>query len=147
MRESAEALRACIREAAPEGSDPDRRLEGGLAAFLEFVADSSNGWPLLREQLADPKLAARQRMLRGEALGSLVDVLALDPSAAASGAGRARLEQLAEVIAGGAEALAGWGRAHPKAKQSELVTLLMGFVSSGLGATLQPGTPEQRPSG
>ena len=41
------------------------------------------------------------------------------------------LEQLAEIIAGGAEALATWWAQNPKAERAELVALLMGFVWSG----------------
>jgi MFS family permease len=42
-----------------------------------------------------------------------------------------QLEQLAEIIAGGAEALAAWWRNNPKAKRSELVDLLTSFLWSG----------------
>jgi AcrR family transcriptional regulator len=137
MRISSEALRGRILEAASESSDAADRLERGLAAFLEFVADPANGWPLLREQIADPELAARQRTLRAEALGALVELLALDPRATASGIERGQLEQLAEIIAGGAEALAGWARTHPRASRSDLVSLLVSFVWNGLGPMLQ----------
>jgi AcrR family transcriptional regulator len=143
MQISAQTLRGRIMEASSESSNASDSLERGLASFLEFVADPSNGWPLLREQIGDPELAAVQRALRTEALGALVELLALDPRAA-SGIGRGRLEQLAEIIAGGAEALAGWARTHPRASRSDLVSLLMGFVWNGLGPMLEPGAKSQR---
>lgn len=145
MRSSAEALRNRITEAASESSDPGDRLERGLAAFLEFVANPSNGWPLLREQVADPELAARQQALRADALGALVELLALDPRATASRVGRGQLEQLAEIIAGGAEALAGWARMHPRASRSDLVSLLVGFVWNGLDPMLRQSASTARP--
>jgi hypothetical protein len=61
----------------------------------------------------------------------VAELLALDPRASRAGLKRRQLEQLAEIIAGGAEALAAWSRNNPKAKRSELVPLLTDFVWSG----------------
>jgi AcrR family transcriptional regulator len=145
MRNSSQSLPARILEATSGSADAGDRLERGLAAFLEFVADRSNGWPLLREQIADPELAARQQALRADALGALVELLALDPRATASSVGRGQLEQLAEIIAGGAEALAGWARTHPRASRSDLVSLLVGFVWNGLDPMLRAEPKSVKP--
>jgi len=96
-----------------------------------FAAEPGNAWTVLTLNVSDPELAGYQRELRARATGALADLLALDPRASDSGLDRAELEQLAEIIAGGAEALATWWAQHPKAERAELVALLMGFVWSG----------------
>ena len=97
------------------------RLERGLDAFIAFVADSEQAWPTLTQQVSDPEVGSYQQELRGRAVQTLAELLALDPRAAKAGLKKRQLEQLAEIITGGAEALAAWWKNNPKAKRSELV--------------------------
>ena len=128
---SAEIFYERLGPAVADGAPVEQRLERAIDAFLAFVAEPGNAWTVLTLNVSDPELAGYQRELRGRATGALADLLARDPRAAASGFDRKELEQLAEIIAGGAEALATWWSQNPKAERAELVSLLMGFVWSG----------------
>jgi AcrR family transcriptional regulator len=131
MRRASDALQTGLAEATAPGPPVDERLEKGLDTFIEFVADGESAWPTLTTQASDPEIVAIQGELRGRAVKSLADLLALDPRAAKAGLKKRQLEQLAEIIAGGAEALAAWSKVHPKAKRSELAEMLTQFVWSG----------------
>ena len=102
----------------------DRRVPGVRGRARQRV----DGADAERQRPRDRRLSARAA---GRATGALADLLAGDPSAARSGLDRKELEQLAEIIAGGAEALANWWSQNPKAERAELVSLMMGFVWSG----------------
>lgn len=128
---SADLLEERLVGAAAPGRPLEERLERGIGAFFTFVSEPGNAWTVLTLNVSDPELADYQRELRTRATGALADLLALDERAARSGLARGQLEQLAEIIVGGAESLATWWAQNPKAKRDELVSLLMGFVWSG----------------
>lgn len=127
---SADILEDRIRSAAAAGP-ADQRLERAVNAFLEFVADASNAWRVLALHVSDPELADYQRTLRTRATDALAGLLAADPRASGNGLTRAQLEQLSEVIVGGAEALANWWSQNPRAERAELASLLTAFAWSG----------------
>lgn len=133
MRGSAAALQERVGQAiatAPEG----RQLDDALGAFVEFVADRSSGWSMIGAQVADDEIAAAQQVARRECLAVLVDVLAADAGAGRSAAERRRIEQLAEVIAGGAESLAVWWSNNPKVSHQEGEAMLVGFARETLAS-------------
>ena len=126
---SADLLEERIVSAAAPGPPVEERLQRAIDAFFSFVSEPGNAWTVLTLNVSDPELADYQRELRARAIAGLADLLATHPDA--SRLGRGQLEQLAEVIAGGAESLATWWAKNPKAGREELVTLLTSFVWSG----------------
>lgn len=128
---SADILEERISKAAGASGPADQRLQRAVNGFLEFVADASNAWRVLALHVSDPELAEYQRSLRGRATGALAGLLAEDPRASGNGLTRAQLEQLSEVIVGGAEALANWWSQNPGAERAELASLLTAFAWSG----------------
>ena len=128
---SAEILEDRLTTAVGDSGPADERLERAVDAFLEFVSDGSNAWRVLALHVSDPELAEYQRGLRTRATGALAGLLATDPRAAGNGLTRAQLEQLSEVIVGGAEALANWWSQNPRAERAELASLLTAFAWSG----------------
>jgi AcrR family transcriptional regulator len=126
---SADILAERLARGAAPGPEIEERLERGIRAFFEFVSEPGNAWTVLTLNVSDPELADYQRQLRARAISGLADLLSAHPRAAALE--RAQLEQLAEVIAGGAESLATWWSQNPKADRDELVSLLTNFVWSG----------------
>ena len=128
---SAEILEDRLGTAAGSAGSAEERLERAVSAFLEFVSDASNAWRVLALHVSDPELADYQRRLRGRATGALADLLAADPRSSGNGLTRAQLEQLSEVIVGGAEALANWWSQNPRAERTELASLLTAFAWSG----------------
>jgi len=126
---SADLLEERIVQAAAPGPPVEERLQRAIEAFFRFVSEPGNAWTVLTLNVSDPELGDYQRQLRARAIGGLAGLLATHPSASALG--RAQLEQLAEVIAGGAESLATWWAQNPKTGREELVTLLTSFVWSG----------------
>lgn len=128
---SAEILEDRLQAAAGDSGPAEDRLASVVDAFLEFVSDRSNAWRVLTLHVSDPELADYQRSLRARATGALAGLLGSDPRAADNRLSRAQLEQLSEVIVGGAEALATWWSQNPRAERAELVSLLTGFAWSG----------------
>jgi AcrR family transcriptional regulator len=126
---SADILEDRLSSAAGSSGSAEERLERAVNAFLEFVSDTSNAWRVLALHVSDPELADYQRSLRSRATGALAGLLASDPRA--SGLARAQLDQLSEVIVGGAEALANWWSQNPRAERAELASLLTAFAWSG----------------
>jgi AcrR family transcriptional regulator len=126
-----------LKEAANSEVPADQRVESSLNALLEFVAEPDNAWPVLTLHVADPELAEHQRKLRGRAVAVLAGLLANDPEVGRQSISPRRLEQVAEMIAGAAESLAGWSQEHPRAKRDELVALLAAFVRGGFERTLE----------
>ncbi len=134
VERSADLLAERIVAAASSGPPVEDRLQRAGEAFFQFVSEPGNAWTVLTLNVSDPELAEYQRELRAGAIAGLADVLATHPSAGALS--RGQLEQLAEVIAGGAESLATWWAQHPKATRDELVSLLTSFVWSGFDRML-----------
>ena len=128
---SAEILEDRLSTAAGASGPAAKRLERAVDAFLEFVSDRSNAWRVLALHVSDPDLADYQRTLRARATGALAGLLAADPRSTGNGLSRAQLEQLSEVIVGGAEALANWWSQNPRAERAELSSLLTAFAWSG----------------
>jgi AcrR family transcriptional regulator len=128
---SAEILEDRLSAAAAPGPPLEERFERAIDAFLTFVSEPGNAWSVLTLNVSDPELGEHQRRLRARATGALADLLAFDSRASRAGLERGQLEQLAEIIVGGAEALATWWSQNPKAKREELGSLLMGFVWRG----------------
>jgi AcrR family transcriptional regulator len=128
---SADILESRIATATGAAGPADERLERAVNAFLEFVSDASNAWRVLALHVSDPELADYQRSLRTRATGALAGLLASDSRASGNGLTRGQLEQLSEVIVGGAEALANWWSQNPRAERPELASLLTAFAWSG----------------
>ena len=128
---SADILEDRIHKAAGSSGTVEERVERAVDAFLEFVSDRSNAWRVLALHVSDPELAEYQRGLRARATGALAGLLESDPRASGNGLSREQLEQLSEVIVGGAEALANWWSQNPRVERTELVSLLTAFAWSG----------------
>jgi AcrR family transcriptional regulator len=136
---SADLLEERLVKAAAPGAPVEERLQRAIEAFFEFVSEPGNAWTVLTLNVSDPELGDYQRQLRARAIGGLAALLATHPSAGALN--RAQLEQLAEVIAGGAESLATWWAQNPKTPRAELVSLLTSFVWSGFEPMLSGKKP------
>jgi AcrR family transcriptional regulator len=128
---SAEILDERLTTAVSGAGPAEEKLERAVDAFLEFVSDRSNAWRVLALHVSDPELADYQRALRGRATGALAGLLAADPRASRNGLTQGQLEQLSEVIVGGAEALANWWSQNPRVARPELSSLLTAFAWSG----------------
>jgi AcrR family transcriptional regulator len=128
---SEEVLRECLTEAVTQGAS-EQRLEWGLEAFVEFVADRSSGWALLASRVSDPEILAYQREVHRACIGALAELFAAETGGTRSGGTRRQLEQLAEAIAGGATALANWWSEHPKTARREGTAMLVDFTVRGL---------------
>jgi AcrR family transcriptional regulator len=141
VNRSADKLAERVAAAAGNGAPVKERLQRALDAFFRFASEPENAWTVLTLNVSDPELAGYQQKLRARATAALADLLALDSRAARSGLSRAHLEQLAEIIVGGAESLATWWSENPSASREELVSLLMSFAWSGYDGLLVDGGP------
>ena len=130
VNRSCEALHEQLDDAIAD-VEPSERLERGLTAFVAFVADRSSGWSLLVSRLSDEEILPYQRKAHQECIGELTELF-LEQAGTRSAKARRQLEQLAEAIGGGAEALANWWSDHPKARREEGMTMLVDFTRQGL---------------
>jgi AcrR family transcriptional regulator len=145
VRRSAETLDRRLDEATA-GAPAGERLERGLEAFVEFVADRSSGWALLVSRVSDADVLAYQREVHRSCIGALLNLFVAEAGGASSARMRRQLEQLTEAIAGGAEALANWWSDNPKARRSEGMSMLVDFARRGLDSIRKEsaGTSRQR---
>jgi AcrR family transcriptional regulator len=142
---SATALRE-ILAGATTGSAKGDRLERGLEAFVEFVADRSSGWSLLVSRVGDPEVLAHQRAAHRSCIEALTDLFVAESRERGGDRSRRQLEQLAEAIGGGAEALATWWSEHPKASRAEGLSMLVEFARRGLEESAPAGRGKRRGS-
>ena len=131
IRQSAAALGDRLSEAT-SAIPKKERLDRGLEAFVEFVADRSSGWSLLVSRVSDPDLLAYQRDTHRACIRSLTALFAAERGGSRDGGEERQLEQLAEALAGGAEALATWWSEHPRAPRADGVSMLVDFAKRGL---------------
>jgi AcrR family transcriptional regulator len=143
VRRSAEALAERLGDAT-RGVVPEERLERGLEAFVAFVADRSSGWALLLSRVSDPDILAYQREAYQACMRTLTELFAAEAGKKSARRGR-QLEQLAEAIAGGAEALANWWSDNPNADRAEGMSLIVDFARRGLESIGSPGAETERP--
>jgi AcrR family transcriptional regulator len=123
---SSEALRERLTAALER--DDSRRLERALEDFVEFVADRSSGWALLVSTVGDPEIQAYQREARRTGIAGLTELFVREAAQPRSAVARRQLEQLAEAVAGGAEALAHWWAENPKSARREGTAMLVDFA-------------------
>jgi AcrR family transcriptional regulator len=95
------------------------RLAAGLEAFFAYVEERREAWRMLFRDAADPEVTV---------------LISQDPGARQlTRVGDERsLRLLAEMLVGGAQAMANWWTDHPEAPRAQLVEIAMAFAWLGL---------------
>jgi AcrR family transcriptional regulator len=110
------------------------RLATGLDAFFAFVEERRDAWRMLFRDAADPETAAVLNRMLEQVTAEVTVLISQDPGARAlDGVEEQRaLRLLAEMLVGGAQSMANWWAANPKAPRAQLVEIAMDFAWLGL---------------
>lgn len=110
------------------------RLAAGLEAFFAYVEERRDAWRMLFRDAADPESSAVLERMVQQVTAEVTVLIAQDPGARQlTRVGDERsLRLLAEMLVGGAQAMANWWTDHPEAPRAQLVEIAMDFAWLGL---------------
>jgi AcrR family transcriptional regulator len=110
------------------------RLAAGLEAFFAFVEERRDAWRMLFRDAADPESSAVLERMVQQVTAEVTVLISQDPGARKlTRVGDERsLRLLAEMLVGGAQAMANWWTDHPEAPRAQLVEIAMDFAWLGL---------------
>ena len=110
------------------------RLTAGLEAFFAFVEERRDAWRMLFRDAADPESSAVLERMVQQVTAEVTVLISQDPGARQlTRVGDERsLRLLAEMLVGGAQAMANWWTDHPEAPRAQLVEIAMDFAWLGL---------------
>lgn len=110
------------------------RLAVGLEAFFAYVEERRDAWRMLFRDAADPESSAVLERMVQQVTAEVTVLIAQDPGARQlTRVGDERsLRLLAEMLVGGAQAMANWWTDHPEAPRAQLVEIAMDFAWLGL---------------
>jgi AcrR family transcriptional regulator len=110
------------------------RLAAGLEAFFAFVEERRDAWRMLFRDAADPESSAVLERMTQQVTAEVTVLISQDPGARKlTRVGDERsLRLLAEMLVGGAQAMANWWTDHPEAPRTQLVEIAMDFAWLGL---------------
>jgi len=130
----AAALYERLAAAVPRAEGSAARLEAGLDAFFGFVEERRDAWRMLFRDAADPESSAVLDRMVQQVTAEVTVLISQDPGARElTRVGDERsLRLLAEMLVGGAQAMANWWTDHPEAPRSQLVEIAMDFAWLGL---------------
>jgi AcrR family transcriptional regulator len=110
------------------------RLAAGLEAFFAYVEERREAWRMLFRDAADPESSAVLERMVQQVTAEVTVLISQDPGARRlTRVGDERsLRLLAEMLVGGAQAMANWWTDHPEAPRAQLVEIAMDFAWLGL---------------
>jgi len=110
------------------------RLAAGLEAFFAFVEERRDAWRMQFRDAADPESSAVLERMVQQVTAEVTVLISQDPGARKlTRVGDERsLRLLAEMLVGGAQAMANWWTDHPEAPRAQLVEIAMDFAWLGL---------------
>jgi AcrR family transcriptional regulator len=123
-------LALCLTSAVSAERDLGRKLNAGILAFLNFVADNRDQWSALLSSLSAAPASAELTALRRQQV--LLVARLISERAGAGAEPPALVEALAQAINGAVESTALWWSDHPELSADTLADLLTGLLSAGL---------------
>ena len=110
------------------------RLAAGLEAFFAFVEERRDAWRMLFRDAADPESSAVLERMVQQVTAEVTVLISQDPGARrlTRVGDECSLRLLAEMLVGGAQAMANWWTDHPEAPRAQLVEIAMDFAWLGL---------------
>lgn len=109
-----------------------QRMEHGLRAFLDFVAENPTLWRVIEQEVSDPEIIAldQSQQKRGEA--AIAQMLAGDEEIARQNLSPRKLDLLAVMINGASVRAANWWIENPSMERDEVLLHMMRFMWLGL---------------
>ncbi len=139
-----ESLLRVLQAAAP-GSDAMQRVERGLRAFLDFVAEQPSVWRVIEQDVSDPEILALDQSVQKRSEDAIAQLLASDEAITRRGLDPNYLQLLAVMINGAGVRAANWWLENPTVPQEEVLAPLMQFMAIGIEGIRHPGTAGPEP--
>ena len=132
MRKGTDESLGLILAAAAAQPDSLRRLEAGLGAFLDFVAEQPSVWRVIEQEVSDPEIIALDQSREKRGVKAVAALLASDPEIARQNLEYEELELLAVMINGATVRAANWWLEHPEVGRDEVLEQLIEFMWLGI---------------
>lgn len=145
---TAESLRRVLEAAAP-GQGSVQRLERGLSAFLDFVAEHPSIWRVIEQEVSDPEIIALDQSQQKRSEKAIAQLLAADEEIARQDLSPESLDLFAVMINGASVRAANWWIDNPSVDRKDILEPLMQFMWLGLerirgGEGYRESPPDER---
>jgi AcrR family transcriptional regulator len=121
-----------VLEAAAAGKDAVERMELGLRAFLDFVAEQPEVWRVIEQEVSDPEIIALDQSQQKRSEHALAQLLAEDERMVQQDLSDEQLELLAVMINGASVRAANWWIENPSVEREAVLTVMMRLLWLGL---------------
>ena len=121
-----------VLEAATSVEGSVQRMEHGLRAYLDFVAEHPSLWRVIEQQVSDPEIIALDQSQQRRSEKTIAQMLANDEGVARQNLSPDHLDLLAVMINGASVRAANWWIENPSMDRDELLLHMMRFMWLGL---------------
>ena len=132
MRKGTDESLGLVLAAAAAEPDSLRRLEAGLGAFLDFVADQPSVWRVIEQEVSDPEIIALDQSREKRGVKAVAALLASDPEIARQNLDGKELELFAVMINGATVRASNWWLENPDVKRNDVLDQLIEFMWLGI---------------
>ncbi len=109
-----------------------RRLEAGLGAFLDFVADQPDVWRVIEQEVSDPEIVELDQSRQVRAEKAIAELLAVDDGIMGQDLDPAQIELFAVMVNGAMVRAANWWLSHLETPREVVLESLMDFIWLGM---------------
>jgi AcrR family transcriptional regulator len=132
MRNGTEESLRRVLEASALGQNSVQRLQRGLSAFLDFVAEQPTVWRVIEQEVSDPEIIALDQSQQTRSEDAIAQLLASDEKIAPQDLSPEDLKLLAVMINGASVRAANWWIENPSVDQKNVLASMMRFMWLGL---------------
>ena len=132
MRRGTEESLERVLGAAGEGKSSVSRMQRGLGAFLDYVAENPTTWRVIEQEASDPEIIALDQSQQRRSQRAIAELLASDPEICSEDLPPEQIEVLAVMINGASVRAANWWIENPSLKRNDLLIYMMRFLWLGL---------------
>jgi AcrR family transcriptional regulator len=140
---TAESLERVL-EAAAQADSSVGRMERGLTAFLDYVAENPTVWRVIEQDVSDPEIIALDQSEQHRGEQAIAQMLAADPEIARQNLSPESLDLLAVMINGASVRAANWWIEHPSVTRDQVLSLMMKFMWLGIERIRRASTDGNR---
>jgi AcrR family transcriptional regulator len=132
MRRGTEESLDRVLGAAGEGKSSVSRMQRGLGAFLDYVAENPTVWRVIEQEASDPEIIALDQSQQRRSERAIAELLASDPEICSEDLPPEQIEVLAVMINGASVRAANWWLENPSLNRNDLLIYMMRFLWLGL---------------
>jgi AcrR family transcriptional regulator len=132
IRRGTEESLSRVLEAAAQGENSMQRMQRGLNAFLDFVAEQPLVWRVIEQEVSDPEIIALDQSQQKRSEQAIAQLLANDERIAAQDLPDEFLQLVAVMINGASVRAANWWIENPQVARKDVLIPMMCFMWMGL---------------